>query len=103
MTRNEFAKVVANKMKQDYPRAGISNEDAKIWTKEVFDCLADTILEQGKVVLLNFGTFNVSKSNQRKRGDIPSGGTVIDPPRMRLKFTVAPTLDKKIAELPVKD
>ena len=103
MTRNEFARVVANKMKQDYPRAGISNEDAKIWTMAVFDCLADTLIKDGKVILLNFGTFKVSKSNPRRRGDIASGGTAVDHPRMRLKFTVAPTLDKKVAELPVKD
>ncbi|MFA6832508.1 MAG: HU family DNA-binding protein [Bacteroidaceae bacterium] len=102
MTRNEFAREVANKMKNDYPLAGISNEDAKIWTMAVFDCLADTLLSDGKVILLNFGTFETYAAKPRKRGDIISKSTVIDPPRARLKFTIAPVLDKKIAELPVK-
>ena len=102
MTRNEFAREVANKMKNDYPHAGISNEDAKIWTMAVFDCLADTLVNDGKVILLNFGTFETYTAKPRKRGDIISKSTVVDPPRTRLKFTIAPVLDKKIAELPVK-
>jgi nucleoid DNA-binding protein len=102
MTRNEFAREVANKMKNDYPRAGISNEDAKIWTMAVFDCLADMLLKEKWVTVLNFGTFKVAKSESRRRGDIASGESVIDPPRMRLKFTVAPAFKKKIAELEVK-
>ena len=102
MTRNEFAREVANKMKNDYPHAGISNEDAKIWTMAVFDCLEDMLLKEGSVTLLNFGTFKVAKSEPRRRGDISSGGTAIDPPRMRLKFTVAPAMDEKIKNLPVE-
>lgn len=102
MTRNEFAREVANKMKNDYPRAGISNEDAKIWTMAVFDCLEDMLLKEGSVTVLNFGTFNISKSEPRRRWDIKSCSTVIDSPRMRLTFTVAPAFKKKIAELEVK-
>lgn len=102
MTRNEFAREVANKMKQDYPRAGISNDDAKIWTMAVFDCLEDMLLKEGSVTLLNFGTFKISKSEPRRRWDILSSSTVIDSPRMRLNFTVAPAFKKKIAELEVK-
>ena len=102
MTRNEFAREVANKMKNDYPRAGISNEDAKIWTVAVFDCLEDMLLKKGSVTVLNFGTFNISKTEPRRRWDIKSSATIVDPPRMRMGFTVAPAFKKKIAELEVK-
>ena len=102
MTRSKFAREVANKMKKDYPHAGISNEDAKIWTIAVFDCLENVLLRKEKITLLNFGTFETYIAKSRKRGDINSKSTVVDPPRTRLKFTIAPALDKKIAELPVE-
>ncbi|MFA6832930.1 MAG: HU family DNA-binding protein, partial [Bacteroidaceae bacterium] len=73
-----------------------------IWTMAVFDCLADMLLKEKCVTVLNFGTFKVTKSEPRRRGDIASGESVIDPPRMRLKFTVAPAMDEKIKNLPVE-
>lgn len=102
MTRNEFAKVVANKMKHNYPHAGISNEDAKIWTMAVFDCLADTLINNEKVILLNFGTFETYTTKPRKRGDINSNSTVVEPSKVRLKFTTATNLKKRISALPVE-
>ena len=102
MTRSEFARVVADKMKNDYPRAGISYRDAKIWTVALIDCLSDMVLKEGRVTLLNFGTFETYTTKPHKRGDINSKSTVTDPPRVRLRFTASPELNKKVAELPVE-
>jgi len=102
MTRTEFAKVVANKMKQKYPNAGISNDDAKIWTVAVFDCLADTVLKGESVTAWGFGTFDTYVTKPHKRGDIKSKRTVVDPPRTKLRFTVARAFNDEISKLQVE-
>jgi len=102
MTRTEFAKVVANKMKQKYPNAGISNGDAKIWTVAVFDCLADCILKRESVTAWGLGTFDTYVTKPHKRGDIKSKSTVVDPPRVKLRFTVARAFNDEISNLPVE-
>jgi len=103
MNRSEFARAVADRMKENYPDVGISYADAKIWTVTVLDSLVDQIVDGQDIVLVNFGTFKTKKSSSRRHKDIKCGGIVTDPPRMRIKFTPADSLDKKVAELPVKD
>ena len=102
MTRTEFAKVVANKMKQKYPNAGISNDDARIWTVAVFDCLADCILKRESIIAYGFGTFDTYVTKPHRRGDIKSKSTVVDPPRVKLRFTLAKSFNDKISNLPVE-
>lgn len=78
-------------------------ETPKNEVEKRLDALTDILggeLNDGKTIsVLNFGSFEVKKQNERINVHPSTGKRVIIPPKLVLKFKIATSLSKKIKSL----
>lgn len=98
MNRSEFVRVVADRMKEDYPGGGVTYNEAKIWATSVLDILGDVIVAEDSLIISGLGTFKKVKRKESRRLDINTREIVVDPPRTKIKFVPSTVLEGKVKE-----
>ena len=95
MNKKELINVVADDL-------GVTKKEAASAVQSVISSIANELSAGGKVSLVNFGTFDVTKRNERKCRNLQTQEDIIVPAKMAPKFRASKTLKSSVAELPVE-
>lgn len=92
-TKREIVKAIAEK-------TALTQGQTREVVQLTFDAIMQSILEEGRIELRNFGVFEVKWRRARKARDPRSGETMDVPPRHVVVFRPGRTLEEGLAELP---
>ena len=79
MTKKDIAKTIAEEM-------GLAVSVVKEVIQMVFDSITETLVEEGRIELRNFGVFEVKKRKARQARNPRTGETVMVPERCVVRF-----------------
>ena len=79
MTKKELAKAISEELSIPFVVALQA-------VQQVFDGITETLVEQGRIELRNFGVFEVKKRKPRKARNPRSGESVLVPERVTVRF-----------------
>ncbi|MCK5019482.1 MAG: HU family DNA-binding protein [Candidatus Peribacteraceae bacterium] len=96
MNRKELIEAVAEKM-------GNTKKEATLAVESVIGSISDEMNRGGKVSLVGFGSFEVTKRNERKCRNPQSGAEMLVPAKMAPKFKPSKVLKESVAGLPVTE
>src|SRR3954471_21992766 len=94
MTKKEMAKAIAEKM-------GILQTQALEIVQRVFDRITETLVQEGRIELRNFGVFEVKKRKPRKARNPRTGENVKVPARMVVTFKPGREMEQRVGQLKI--
>ena len=92
MTKKEMAKAIAEEM-------GITQEQAKEIVQRVFDGIVETLVQEGRIELRNFGVFEVKKRKPRKARNPRTGEKVKVPAKLVVTFKPGREMEERVGQL----
>ena len=92
MTKKELAKAISQEL-------GITSLVAQQAVQRVFDGITETLVEQGRIELRNFGVFEVRKRKPRKARNPRTGEKVKVPARMVVAFKPGREMEERVGRL----
>ena len=92
MTKKEMAKMIAEKM-------GLSPLQVLPIVQQVFDGIIDTLVNEGRIELRNFGIFEVRKRKPRLARNPMTGEQVEVPARYVVTFKPGREMQKRVSKL----
>jgi integration host factor subunit beta len=92
VTKKELAKAIAEEM-------GLTQGQAREVVQRVFDGITETLLEQGRIELRNFGVFAVKKRKPRTARNPRTGEKVKVPAKMVVTFKPGREMEERVAQL----
>ena len=92
MTKKEMAKTIAQEM-------GIHHTEALKMVQLVFDGITETLVQEGRLELRNFGVFEVKKRKPRKARNPRTGEKVKVPGKMVVTFKPGLEMVERIRQL----
>lgn len=99
MTKKDMAKAIAAEM-------GLTQIQVKRIVQRVFDGVTETLLEEGRVELRNFGVFTVRKRKPRKGRNPRTGEKVNVPAKLVVTFKPGREMEVRVGrlkEVPVRN
>ncbi len=91
MTKKDLAKKIAEKV-------GINQLLALEIVQMTFDGITDTLVEDGRIELRNFGVFEVKKRAAREARNPRTSERVMVPPRLVVTFKPGREMEQRVAE-----
>ncbi|MDR2704689.1 MAG: integration host factor subunit beta [Planctomycetaceae bacterium] len=95
MTKKEIVRSIADSL-------GLSHKKTREIVQSTFDTVVETILEEGRVELRNFGVFEVKKRAARKAHNPKTGEEVNVPEKCVVIFKPGKFMEDRVAELAQK-
>lgn len=92
MTKKDMVKEIAEEM-------GITQVQAKKIAQRVFDRITETLLNEGRIELRNFGVFEVRKRKPRKARNPRNGEKVSVPAKLVVTFKPGQKMKKQVGQL----
>ena len=92
MTKKELAKAISEEL-------GIPALVAVQAVQKVFDGITETLVEQGRIELRNFGVFEVRKRKPRKARNPRTGENVKVPAKLVVAFTPGRVMKERVGRL----
>lgn len=92
MTKKEMAKAIAEEM-------GLNQIQAGEIVQRVFDGIIDTLTNEGRIELRNFGVFEVKKRKPRKARNPRTGEKVDVPARLIVTFKPGLEMLERVGQL----
>jgi len=92
MTKKDMAKAIAEEM-------GLTQIQVKKIVQRVFDGVTETLLEEGRVELRNFGVFTVRKRKPRKGRNPRTGEKVNVPAKLVVTFKPGREMEVRVGQL----
>lgn len=92
MTKKEIVKTISEK-------TGLTQLDIKQVVQLTFDGIVETLLEEGRVELRDFGVFQVKKRKARKARNPRTGHQVHVPEKLVVTFKPGKLMEAKVQEL----
>jgi nucleoid DNA-binding protein len=92
MTKKEMAQAIAEEM-------GLTQGQAKEVVQRVFDGITETLLNEGRIELRNFGVFEVKKRKPRKARNPRTGQTVLVPAKLVVTFKPGREMEQRVGQL----
>src|SRR6266850_1917870 len=86
-------------VKQISDRIGLTQLKTKEIVQQTFDAIVDTLLEQGRIELRNFGVFEVKRRKARKARNPRTGERVDVGPKSVVTFKPGKEMEEKIRKL----
>jgi nucleoid DNA-binding protein len=80
-------------------QSGISRQVALVSVQMVFDGIIETLLDEGRIELRNFGVFEVKKRRARKARNPRTGEKVSVPERSVVMFKPGLEMEERVNEL----
>jgi nucleoid DNA-binding protein len=91
-------------VKQISDRIGLTQLKTKDIVQQTFDAIVDTLLEDGRIELRNFGVFEVKQRKARKARNPRTGERVDVPPKFVVTFKPGKEMEERVrhlTELPI--
>ena len=92
MTKKEIAKAIADEM-------GLTQQQVQQVVQRVFDGITETLVQEGRIELRNFGVFEVKKRKPRKARNPRTGVTVKVPAKLVVTFKPGREMQQRIGKL----
>ncbi len=92
MTKKEIVKTISDK-------TGLTQLDIKKVVQLTFDGIVETLLEEGRVELRDFGVFQVKKRKARKARNPRTGHQVEVPEKLVVTFKPGKLMEARVQEL----
>src|SRR4051794_10123241 len=92
VTKKEIVKQIAD-------RLGLTQLKTKEIVQRTFDAIVDTLLEDGRIELRNFGVFEVKQRKARKARNPRTGDKVDVPPKNVVTFKPGKIMEEKVRNL----
>src|SRR5213595_315966 len=86
-------------VKQISDRIGLTQLKTKEIVQQTFDAIVETLLEDGRIELRNFGVFEVKKRKARKARNPRTGEKVYVPPKAVVTFKPGKEMEEKVRQL----
>ena len=98
MTKKDMARTIAEKV-------GITQIQAQEIVQSVIDRITDTLVQEGRIELRNFGVFEVKKRKPKNARNPKTGEKVKVPARLVVTFKPGRVMEERVRQLkklPVK-
>jgi integration host factor subunit beta len=92
MTKKDMAKAIAEKV-------GVHLTRAQEIVQGVFDGITDTLAQEGRIELRNFGVFEVKKRKPRKARNPRTGASVKVPAKLVVTFKAGRDMEQRVGRL----
>ncbi len=92
MTKKEIVKQIADRVK-------LTQLETKEIVQQTFDAIVETLLEEGRIELRNFGVFEVKERKARKARNPRTGEKVYVPPKAVVTFKPGKEMEEKVRQL----
>ncbi len=92
MTKKEIVKQIAE-------RIGETQLKTKDIVQQTFDAIVDTLIEQGRIELRNFGVFEVKQRKARKARNPRTGEKVEVPPKCVVTFKPGKEMEERVRRM----
>jgi integration host factor subunit beta len=92
MTKKEIAKMISE-------QSGITVLLALEAVQMVFDGIRETLVDEGRIELRNFGVFEVKRRRARQARNPRTGEKVKVPPRMVVTFKAGREMEERVSQL----
>src|SRR5271166_5656032 len=92
MTKKAMAKAIAEEM-------GLNQLQTMQIIQKVFDGITETLVQEGRIELRNFGVFEVKKRKPRKARNPRTGEKVMVPARMVVTFKPGREMEERVGQL----
>jgi nucleoid DNA-binding protein len=92
MTKKHMAKAIAEGM-------GLTQGQVGEVVQYVFDGITETLVDEGRIELRNFGVFEVKKRNPRKARNPRTGEEVLVPAKLVVTFKPGQLMEKRVGRL----
>src|SRR5271155_5731611 len=92
MTKKDMAKAIADEM-------GLTQIQALEMVQRVFDGITETLVQEGRIELRNFGVFEVKKRKPRKARNPRTGEKVKVPAKLVVTFKPGREMEKRVGQL----
>jgi integration host factor subunit beta len=86
-------------VKQISDDTGLTQLKTKEIVQKTFDAIVETLLEEGRIELRNFGVFEVKRRKARKARNPRTGSRVDVPPKSVVTFKPGKEMEEKIRQL----
>ena len=90
MTKREIANLVSTEL-------GVTQSLAKQIVQRTFDLMIDSLVQDGRIELRNFGVFEVAKRAARRARNPRTGEQVVVPEKLSVKFVPGKEMEKRVA------
>jgi integration host factor subunit beta len=92
VTKKDMAKAIAEEM-------GLTQVQAREIVQRVFDVITETMLNEGRIELRNFGVFEVKQRRPRRARNPRTGETVDVPARLVVTFKPGREMEERVGRL----
>ena len=92
MTKKEIVKQISE-------RIGLTQLKTKEIVQQAFDAIVDTLIEQGRIELRNFGVFEVKRRKARKARNPRTGDKVDVPPKNVVTFKPGKEMEERVRQM----
>ena len=92
MTKKEIVKQISD-------RNGLTQLKTKEIVQQTFDAIVETLLEDGRIELRNFGVFEVKKRKARKARNPRTGQKVDVPPKYVVTFKPGKEMEERVRQM----
>ena len=96
MTKKEIVKTISEEI-------GMTQLKTKEIVQKTFDAIVETLVEDGRIELRNFGVFEVKKRAARKARNPRTGDKVYVPAKYVVTFKPGKEMEEKVRELERQD
>jgi len=86
-------------VKQISDRIGLTQLKTKEIVQQTFDAIVETLLEDGRIELRNFGVFEVKRRKARKARNPRTGEKVHVPPKNVVTFKPGKEMEERVRQL----
>ena len=92
MTKKEIVLHIAEKV-------GVTQIQVKEIVQSVFDGITETLVQEGRIELRNFGVFEVKKRKPRKARNPRTGAVVKVPSKLVVTFKPGQEMEQRVGQL----
>ena len=92
MTKKEIVKTISDEI-------GLTQLKTKEIVQKTFDAIVETLVEEGRIELRNFGVFEVKRRAARKARNPRTGGKVFVPEKFVVTFKPGKEMEERVREL----
>jgi nucleoid DNA-binding protein len=92
VTKKDLAKAIADEM-------GLTQGQARAIIQRVFDGITETLVNEGRIELRNFGVFEVKKRRPRQARNPRTGEKVAVPEKLVATFKPGREMEQRVGQL----
>jgi len=96
VTKKEIVKTISEEI-------GLTQLKTKDIVQKTFDAIVETLVDEGRIELRNFGVFEVKKRAARKARNPRTGDKVLVPAKYVVTFKPGKEMEERVRQLEIRD